>query len=75
MGLHLWELKNIQLSAKSEDDDVMDIPEEYISAISELDKKEIKDVVYNLEQLEEKRVIDMEIPETELTIKYLCYQI
>ena len=29
--------KNIQLSAKSEDDDVMDIPEEYIPAISELD--------------------------------------
>ena len=66
--------KNIQLSAKSEDDDVMDIPEEYIPAISELDKKEIKDVVYNLEQLEEKKVIDMEIPETELTTKYLCYQ-
>ena len=31
-------------------------------------------VVYNLEQLEEKKVIDMEIPEIELTTKYLCYQ-
>ena len=50
----------------------MDISEEYTPAISLLGR-EIKDVAYNLEQLAEKKVIDMKIPKTELETKYLCY--
>jgi len=31
--------KSIEISAKSEEDDVMDIPEEYMPSISDLEKK------------------------------------
>lgn len=63
--------QTMEISTKNEDDDSMDIPEEYTPAISDLDKKEIKDVVKNLELLEEKKAIDR--PFTQIATKYLCH--
>jgi len=39
----------------------VDVPEEYIPCISDLEKKEINNVIKNFEQLEEKKVIDRSV--------------